>query len=705
MDSNYENFINNYTLNEKEEDEGIHEDDNSYFDSNEPFLDDKDKNHFANIDKTNLNEKNKKYNETDYYDNEKEEFTSNIGAYKLVQANIPENKRTYSSIWDNDRIGTRHARSVINSPQAWSSKYNRVGQFMKIDLGSDRPIGGIIVQGRDREQRVTKFHIRLLKSNGQFIGRHFNLYEKQPGDLQTKYRGLQNKTISGKTCQRWDSQSPHKHNNWSQEKMKTSGIGYHNYCRNPDNEPKGTWCYTTNQSRRWEYCNAKRLLSGKFYMTNVSYDSNDGNNKQNIMFNNIETARYVWIYPIDWVGHISMRADVYIEISPKYKLIVGSHPESSRKYSTIYKNNIIGSGHARSMINSKQAWSAARGDEKPMMEIDMGYNKKIGGVIIQKRQPPDDNQYVTKVNISTQSNGGEWVNQLIGVEANTKSNKIKKIEFMGIVETRKVRFHILGYNNHISMRADVLMVDDNTNELLANKTKEQNELIKIYEAQYKDVQEKAKHYLANITKKNMDKPAAHAKITSALDQIKSKLYSYRRGATKYRTDSLSHYSDNMILDKEQLNNYFNTLYSLYNDKSHDISLDKRSLNTGNNILERQSRKISNNNKIIKDLDNYIDTYDRQKGVVLDNVLKRDSNVTIIKLVTICLMVLVFIYLAKQLNILNSNIALYCSYFIIVLFLGIGLFKLIDMQNRNTNKYEETEFKNVNNDIKSKKDDI
>ena len=126
-------------------------------------------------------------------------------------------------------------------------------------------------------------------------------------------------------------------------------------------------------------------------------------------------------------------------------------------------------------------------------------------------------------------------------------------------------------------------------------------------------------------------------------------------------------------------------------------------------------EITNNNKnkninnfiknVFGSLLNYIDTYDRQRGVVLDSVLKRESNSTIIKLIATCLMVLVFIYLLKKLNLLNYNISIYCSYFIIVLFIGIGVFKFTNIFNRKTYKYQEKEFKKVNNDIKNEKEDI
>jgi len=39
------------------------------------------------------------------------------------------------------------------------------------------------------------------------------------------------------------------------------GIGNHNHCRNPDNEPDGAWCYTMNPSVRWQFCDVPSCVS------------------------------------------------------------------------------------------------------------------------------------------------------------------------------------------------------------------------------------------------------------------------------------------------------------------------------------------------------------------------------------------------------------------------------------------------------------
>ncbi|XP_076103127.1 plasminogen-like isoform X1 [Mytilus galloprovincialis] len=60
-----------------------------------------------------------------------------------------------------------------------------------------------------------------------------------------EYKGMINTTINHRTCQRWDSDTPHGHS--------FNNLNAENYCRNPDNEPK-PWCYTTDLDKRWEIC-------------------------------------------------------------------------------------------------------------------------------------------------------------------------------------------------------------------------------------------------------------------------------------------------------------------------------------------------------------------------------------------------------------------------------------------------------------------
>jgi len=63
-----------------------------------------------------------------------------------------------------------------------------------------------------------------------------------------EYRGFKSTTTTGKTCQRWDSQSPHNH--------PIKGDKFiDNYCRIPDkSSDPSPWCYTTDPNTRYEFC-------------------------------------------------------------------------------------------------------------------------------------------------------------------------------------------------------------------------------------------------------------------------------------------------------------------------------------------------------------------------------------------------------------------------------------------------------------------
>ncbi|KAM4617640.1 prothrombin [Discoglossus pictus] len=66
------------------------------------------------------------------------------------------------------------------------------------------------------------------------------------------YRGNISVTKSGRDCQYWSSNFPHrtKYNDNTHSNASLT----QNFCRNPDNNPKGPWCYTRDPTKRWEEC-------------------------------------------------------------------------------------------------------------------------------------------------------------------------------------------------------------------------------------------------------------------------------------------------------------------------------------------------------------------------------------------------------------------------------------------------------------------
>eukprot|EP00062_Callorhinchus_milii_P006737 gi/632947588/ref/XP_007889122.1/ PREDICTED: hepatocyte growth factor [Callorhinchus milii] len=71
------------------------------------------------------------------------------------------------------------------------------------------------------------------------------------------YRGPMDHTQSGKECQRWDHQKPHKHR-FHPERFPDEGLD-DNYCRNPDGKTR-PWCYTLDPYTPWEFCAIKECV-------------------------------------------------------------------------------------------------------------------------------------------------------------------------------------------------------------------------------------------------------------------------------------------------------------------------------------------------------------------------------------------------------------------------------------------------------------
>ncbi|XP_033487860.2 plasminogen-like [Epinephelus lanceolatus] len=71
----------------------------------------------------------------------------------------------------------------------------------------------------------------------------------------SSYRGMTSETISGKKCQDWSAMTPHNHSYTPQNYPKADLRM--NLCRNPDGD-EAPWCYTTDPSVRWEFCNLEQ---------------------------------------------------------------------------------------------------------------------------------------------------------------------------------------------------------------------------------------------------------------------------------------------------------------------------------------------------------------------------------------------------------------------------------------------------------------
>ncbi|XP_069128593.1 receptor-type tyrosine-protein phosphatase epsilon-like [Argopecten irradians] len=67
------------------------------------------------------------------------------------------------------------------------------------------------------------------------------------------YSGHMNVTTSGRVCQSWSSQTPHVHGYYKLADQS-------NYCRNPNHNVVGPWCFTLDPSVQWELCDIPRCV-------------------------------------------------------------------------------------------------------------------------------------------------------------------------------------------------------------------------------------------------------------------------------------------------------------------------------------------------------------------------------------------------------------------------------------------------------------
>tara|TARA_Y100000389_G_scaffold205096_1_gene263084 strand:+ start:3640 stop:5220 length:1581 start_codon:yes stop_codon:yes gene_type:complete len=380
-----------------------------------------------------------------------------------------------------------------------------------------------------------------------------------------------------------------------------------------------------------------------------------------------------------------------------YNLVNGNHNEKSRSYSSIWSNNRIGTGHARSTINSPQAWSLHINDRNynrgRWMVIDMGSIKKIGGVIIQSRGDGASYQYVTRLDIYiSDEKNGPWTMVLKDSKGISKPMETKEIHFNGIKSARYVKFVVKKWSNYPSLRADVLVYTKNNDEL-HRKSERQNvikkaELVqKVDEVNYKSVKEGN-----DLVKKFANMGENLKKMREDSGNFQREYDDYLRKSKKWKADNIDKQMNMLNRDKSYKNKYFDTLYNFHKDLSRDKVIDAKSLKVRKNILERREDEIEDNTNNIIYMDNDIETNMRQRNISLQSEKKRENNQRFMFLLTTILILIIICVVLKKRNIINSEMISYIIFSAIILLGGFVLMKFENNKLRSSYNYFEKIFK-------------
>ncbi|XP_033126062.1 uncharacterized protein LOC117124046 [Anneissia japonica] len=267
-----------------------------------------------------------------------------------------------------------------------------------------------------------------------------NCYEMDNG---ADYRGTVTVTVSGNTCQKWTSQAPHSHSRTS-ENYPDTGLGDHNFCRNPDNE-ETVWCYTTNPSVRWELCDVgspaencaptdpvttQRITTDDPATTRVS---TDGPHVVNIA---CQEAMGMESYAIP---------DIHIQASSSKSSSQGPHRARL---------------HMPSDGNGEAGWRANENNQEQWIQTNLGGVKIVTGVITQGMATK--NKLVTAFEILVSMDGESW-KTILDTEGNSQvfdgnvdDNTPVTNMLPNATLARYVRLHPTSWNGGIGMRFEIL---------------------------------------------------------------------------------------------------------------------------------------------------------------------------------------------------------------------------------------------------------
>jgi surface protein len=168
-------------------------------------------------------------------------------------------------------------------------------------------------------------------------------------------------------------------------------------------------------------------------------------------------ARFVRLEVVAWNEYCAMRAALVYKPKDGERFVFNPE-ENARTYSSVHGNQKPGTGHARSTLNSDQAWSAGGRNPGEWMTMDSGAVQTIAGVAVQSRRNSDQMIRTFKVLVSNASSTDfTYVDDGRLFVGNSVREVVENVKFADPVSARYVRIEVQTYNQYPSMRAGILI--------------------------------------------------------------------------------------------------------------------------------------------------------------------------------------------------------------------------------------------------------
>jgi len=137
--------------------------------------------------------------------------------------------------------------------------------------------------------------------------------------------------------------------------------------------------------------------------------------------------------------------------------------EGKRRYSSVYNNDLQGTGHARSMLDSAQAWTSYTYDINQWMIIDLSQQYSILAIIIQARKEnyPNKKQYITSYNVAYSIDDITYDKILLQFQGLKKFDDISRYYAIlpDTIFARYIKLSPISWFSELSLRAGVLYQD------------------------------------------------------------------------------------------------------------------------------------------------------------------------------------------------------------------------------------------------------